>query len=166
MLTSKRLRELLHYDRRTGVFTWIKISGNAGNGRKAIVGTLRKNGYREITVDGLKYQASRLAWLYIKGRWPLRDLDHRNTKPDDNRFTNLRLATKSQNAQNKKMRSDNSAGFKGVSPHHNKWRSVITKNGVRYRLGTFTTAEEAHAAYRSAARKLFGKYAYKEQHNG
>lgn len=163
MLTAKRLREVLRYNRRTGIFTWIKQSGNAGNGRKAVVGSLRKNGYREITIDRVKYQASNLAWLYVYGRWP-RMIDHKNRKPDDNRIANLRLATRRQNMQNKKMRRDNSAGFKGVSTRSNgRSRAVITVNGKRIHLGYFSTAEEAHAAYRRAAWKHFGKYAYKEQ---
>jgi hypothetical protein len=158
MITAKRLREVLRYNRRTGVFTWRTMSGLAGNGkRRRVAGSVRKNGYREITVDGRCYQASNLAWLYVYGRWP-RMVDHKNRKPDDNRIANLRLATRRQNKANSKTRSDSASGLKGAAQLPNgRWRARI----MAIHLGYFATAEEAHAAYRRAARKHFGEFAFK-----
>lgn len=94
MLTAERLRELLSYDPETGWFTWRvtrSSNGRADAGSRA--GALRSDGYRHVTVDQHKYKEHRLAWLYMTGKWPEADLDHKNNTRDDNRFSNLRAAS-------------------------------------------------------------------------
>jgi hypothetical protein len=138
------------------------MPGRGGPGKNGrIAGSVRR-GRRQIRVDGRTYQASNLAWLYVYGRWPVRGLDHKNTIADDDRISNLRLATKAQNMQNSKPRADG-IGIKGVGQHQGRYRARITIDGAQLHLGMFTTAEEAHAAYRRAARKHFGAFSYKEQ---
>jgi len=154
-LTRKRLRAVLHYDPLTGAFTWIKSGRIAGHVSK-------RSGHRSIKLNGRPYQASNLAWLYVKGRWPTRIVDHENREAGDDRFVNLRLATKRQNMHNSKPRRDGT-GLKGVGPQRGRFRSRITVNGVQLFLGNFATAAQASAAYRSAARKHFRTYAAKEQ---
>lgn len=87
--------------------------------------------------------------------------DHRNGNGLDNRRSNLREATASENNQNARQRSDNTSGFKGVhrDKRRSKWRAQINFNGSAHRLGYFLTAEEAAHAYDAAAREFHGEYA-------
>lgn len=156
-LTSDRLKHLLAYDPSTGVFIWNVASGKARKGSRA--GSLTPRGYRMIRFDGKAYQAHRLAWFYMNDAWPKKDIDHINGEPDDNTWTNLREATCSENCANRKKTRFNKSGFKGVTKYYHKWDARICVNGVKYYLGLFDTAEEAHAAYMVAARKHFGDYA-------
>ena len=82
----------------------------------------------------------------------------------NNRWHNLRLSTGSDNAANRKRCPNNTSGYKGVSFHRRmrRWTAYITKGGRRYPLGSFDTAEEAHGAYVTAARLLFGEFARTE----
>jgi hypothetical protein len=88
--------------------------------------------------------------------------DHINHNGLDNRRSNLRLATHTQNRYNIGIRRNNTSGFTGVSrrPENNTYRSVIVHNGVRHSLGTFKTAEEAYAARAELERRLRGEFAY------
>lgn len=89
-------------------------------------------------------------------------VDHANGDGLDNRRANLREATRQQNAQNRRRRCDNRAGFKGVSKvyrRRNLWRAVIHVRGQQVSLGCFRTPEEAALAYDTAARDLFGEFA-------
>lgn len=156
MLTAERLRSLLDYDPATGVFLWrVRRGPSALAG--SIAGHIIAGGYRLIGVDGTEYYAHRLAWLYVHGAWPTGHIDHQNVTPGDDRISNLREATRSQNLANRPAQSNNTSGLKGVSFHKGagRWRATIQH---KY-LGLFDTAEEAHAAYRAAASRVFGEFA-------
>lgn len=88
-------------------------------------------------------------------------VDHANGNGLDNRRSNLRSATSSQNSMNRSLRSDNTSGFKGVTLHTppSRWRASIWHAGQRRHLGTFGTPESAARAYDRAARELFGEFA-------
>lgn len=154
-LTRARLRELLHYDRDTGEFRWWKRVGNK-------VQPGERAGYLEICIDGHRYNAHQLAWRYVTGRWGRPLIDHRDGDGTNNRWTNLRRATPSQNTANSRRPRSNTSGYKGVSPHRKRWRAMICNQGRWVSLGIFATPEAAHAAYLAAARKLFGEFARPE----
>jgi hypothetical protein len=154
-LTRARLRELLHYDRDTGEFRrWKRVGDEIQLGEKA--------GHLEICIDERWYQAHQLAWRYVTGRWCRPLIDHCDGNGTNNRWTNLRRATPSQNTANSRRARTNTSGYKGVTRHRRCWRAMICKNGRSIHLGTFATPETAHAAYVAAARKLFGKFARPE----
>ena len=151
-LTAERLKELLHYDPETGVFTWIKTvkrGGRASVGDTA--GSMMLNSRIGIGVEGTLYYAHRLAWLYIYGRWPVTGIDHIDGDPTNNRLCNLREATQAQNNQNRSSipMKTNKSGFMGVSweAKRKKWFASIRNNGKTVYLGRHSTPELAHAAY-------------------
>lgn len=89
-------------------------------------------------------------------------VDHRNRNGLDNRRINLRLCTPTQNNANQGLRRDSRSGLKGAYWHGGKskpWRAAVTSQGRRKYIGTYATAEEAHAAYRLAAVEAFGEFA-------
>jgi hypothetical protein len=111
-----------------------------------------------VYVDGVRYYAHRLAVFYMTGEWP-DQVDHKNG--GDNSASNLRACTQSQNLANRGMNKNNTSGYKGVSFDRKKGRycAYLTVNLRRRFLGYFDAAEDAHAAYRSAAERAFGEFA-------
>jgi hypothetical protein len=172
MLTAERLRELLHYDPETGAFTWrprevrsgaerTDKSWNSAHAGKEAGCVSKALGYRIIRIDQRDYYAHRLAFLYMKGRWPKGRLDHEDTDRSNNKWKNLRKATHSQNLANRGRCRTNTTGFKGVRFHKQRRRytAQIVVNYKQHYLGLFDTPEEAHAAYCTAAEKHFGEFA-------
>lgn len=162
-----RVNELLSYDPLTGALTWRVDRGNRINRIKAgsPAGWIEKNGspagYLRIMIDGVAYMAHDLAWFIMKGEWPILDVDHENTERADNRWLNLREATRSQNKANGKLYKDSKTGFKGVSfrKKNGKYAAVVVKNYKHHFCGYFDTAEAAHQAYIAKATELFGEFA-------
>jgi hypothetical protein len=87
-------------------------------------------------------------------------VDHRNREGLDNRKSNLRLATRSQNNCNRKQMQGTSK-YRGVcyNKRTKKWRAAISFNGMYKHLGLFETEEEAGRAYDEAAKELHGEFA-------
>ena len=88
-------------------------------------------------------------------------VDHINGNGLDNRRSNLRLASRSQNQQNTLAKTGGTSKYKGVHFDNEKqrFRARIRKGGVEIRLGRHSTEEEAALAYDAAARKVFGRFA-------
>lgn len=152
-LTADRLRDVLHYDPETGVFTWRQSRGGVRVGDPA---GMDERGYRRIMIGGRFYFAHRLAWLYVTGSWPLDLIDHRNGVGDDNRWANLRECNTAQNAQNISSKTRARSGLKGVYWHaqRQKWQAQIEHLGKKMSLGLYLSKEEAHSAYLKAKAKL------------
>jgi hypothetical protein len=155
MLTSELLRELLDYDAETGVFRWRKARPGTTVG--AIAGHKNTDGYWRIRICYRKYTASRLAWLYVTGRWPSNQIDHANRNRSDDRFVNLREATRSQNGANRSAWIPGKV--KGVCRRSNGWETSITKDGRYIYIGKFSSLSEATDAYQAKAAELFGVFA-------
>jgi hypothetical protein len=161
---TRRTREWLvrhvAYDPESGFFTRRNCFFKSRDG--AVVGTKpTTTGYVYVSVDGRSYPAHRLAWLHMTGQWPKGQIDHIDMNGGNNRWSNLRLATRSQNRANTRKRTDSSSPFKGVSwrPRQKKWMATCGVGGKRHYLGYHATAEEAQAAYMAAAIRLHGEFA-------
>lgn len=158
-VSAERIRELLHYDAETGHFTWVQDRAhNAGAGSRA--GTQVKNGAIHIGVDGRVYLAHRLVWLWVFGAAAPGAVDHINGIRSDNRLSNLRVATGSQNCGNTVLNRANRSGYRGVSWSNSrqKWIARIQSKGFSEYLGEFDSPEEAAAVYNAAAVKAFGRF--------
>lgn len=163
-MTAAELREVFAYHPKTGIVTW-KVDRFTGKPERKIIsagdeaGCVVASGYRLIRVNYCRIYAHRLAWMLTHGEWPAGIVDHANMNRLDNRLSNLRLATESQNRANCKPRAK--SGFKGVVKlkHANSFMAQITADGVKKYLGCFASAEDAHAAYCAAARAAFGEHA-------
>ena len=159
-LTAERLRELLAYDPETGIFTWKTTMGS-----RAVAGqqtdSLDDHGYVRIRVDKRLYRAHRLAVLYMSGSFPPADVDHINLNRADNRWKNLRNATRTINARNTSLRSDSTSGAKNVSWHKasGKWLVNIAVEGKSKYIGVFADKEIAAQAAAEARRKYHSPYA-------
>lgn len=157
-LTQDRLMELLDYDKETGNFKWKKTRSRfavAGG----IAGGPHPEGYSCIGIDGKKYLAHRLAWLFVHGGMPLGDIDHINGIRNDNRICNLRTATRAQNLWNSTKKKGALSEFKGVSKHFDRWHAQIFHNGERVSLKYFDNEIDAAKAYDEAAIKFHGEFA-------
>ena len=129
-LTQSQLKELLHYDPDTGIFTnLVTRNGRALIGDQA--GYLRPTGYVIITLNYKRYRAHRLAWLYMYGVWPKDQLDHINRVSHDNRIANLREVSNSENQQNSGIQTNNTSGHKGVSWNKGRSASRWTRRAAR-----------------------------------
>lgn len=162
MITAARLRELLNYDPETGVFTWRADRRYGRTKAGDVAGCLCKTrGYIHIRLDGRLYYGHRLAWLYVHGVWPAGRLDHRDTDGDNNRLTNLRPATQSQNRGNSRRSRRNASGVKGVylDKRTGRWVAEVQVGGRRRYLGSFALKADAGDAYCEAAKEAFGEFA-------
>lgn len=152
-VTAERLRQELHYEPSTGQFTRVVACPGMRAGSPA--GNMRENGYVRICVDQRDYRAHRLAWLYMTGEWPEQDVDHINGNRSDNRWLNLRSATRAVNCQNRRKAHSNnkSTGILGVSKDRGRFAANIFIDGKKLYLGRYRTADEAEAVYLQAKRK-------------
>tara|TARA_R110000822_G_scaffold111055_1_gene241445 strand:- start:392 stop:895 length:504 start_codon:yes stop_codon:yes gene_type:complete len=154
-LTQERLKELLHYDPESGIFTNLTQRGPVT--KSDVAGYNRPDGYIHIQIDSKKYLAHRLAWFYVYGNFSETFLDHINEVKNDNRLINLRIATNQENQHNvSNPNITNISGLRGVSWHKGvkKWTARIQLNGSRKHLGVFSTAEQAYESYLTAKREL------------
>ena len=131
------------YNEETGEITRIKFRGLPSN-----IKTLKrasKSKYPMISFNGNSYLAHRIAWVLKTKKNPELDIDHINGDKWDNRWSNLRVATTSQNCQNKPIHTKSKSGVKGVCFHKltGKWFAQIKINGKHVFRKLFNTIEEA-----------------------
>lgn len=166
-ITQEYLKSILDYDPNSGVFTWKVSSKNHQHNIGDIAGCQVNHGgktkYAIIGINKENYRANRLAFLYMTGSMPFH-VDHKDRDGTNNKWDNLRSATKQTNAANTERRSDNTSGFKGISFRSDKrrvkkWRACLFKDGKQIVIGTYHTKEEAAKAYDEVVVKYFGDFA-------
>lgn len=157
---ADRLRDVVLYDATTGVFRWKNPAGKRASFlRGKIAGCKNAYGYRVIRVDGVLFQASRLAWLYTHGVPPHEEIDHINGDVSDNRLSNLREATRVQNGTNQGPNCRSLSGIRGV-----RWHSGDRRWQARYKgkwLGNFLSKEDAALAYVKHVSAIHGEFVRK-----
>lgn len=156
LLTQERVRELFDYDPESGIVTR-RIFVNYNRGRVGdIVGY--KSGtspYLYVRIDKKCFLLHRVIWLWVKGYWPENDVDHINRNPQDNRWANLRVVSKTCGMINTKVRNDNNTKVRGVfwDTVNKLWRSRITYKHKTTYIGGFKSFTEA-VAHRLAAEQV------------
>lgn len=160
--TQAYLKSILSYDSETGEFTWLVNRDRCGNARIGMrAGYLRSSdGYRQIKIKNRGYGEHRLAWLYVNGVWP-ELLDHADRDKANNRISNLRIATNSENRLNTGISSRNTSGYRGVvwSKSSKKWQAQTSVRGKRVHLGLFESPSLAFEAYQSFVLAEHGAFA-------
>ena len=150
------IKSFLYYDLDTGIFTWIKHHFKNLVGKRA--GRTNSNGYRQISINDKMYYEHILAVFYVTGKWPENDVDHKDRVRSNNKWLNLRPATKTQNNHNIIVRKNNKLGIKGVSKiaKNGKYKSTNKNKWKSYFIGnTFDNPEEAGKIYEAKAKKKF-----------
>ncbi len=165
-LTHEELRRRLSYEPETGIFRW--ISGPA-NRVGIVAGSVRsgepdKEGRRRriINIAGVLYRANRLAWFYMTGEWPAADVDHKDGDCQNDRWSNLRQATRTQNNVNTSKRPVGASGARGVlyDPRYRlPWKACASINNKTTVLGRFATRDEAIQARAAFNQRHYGEFA-------
>lgn len=157
--SRETIAQTIAYDPQTGVLT--RISAPRGNkrleGKEA--GFLTDNGYRAICINTRTYHAHVLAWVLMTGEWPTQQVDHRNRNRSDNRWENLRLATRQEQQWNSDRRAGKS-GHRGVTldKRRMKWVVRFSVGGRRKEFGRFAELSDAVAVYTALATRFHGNF--------
>ena len=154
-LTVAQVREYLTYDADTGHLTWIKRPSSkifVGERAGSLVTT---TGYRSIQFLGCSYREHRLIWFLVYGYWA--DIvDHIDHKRDNNKLSNLRDVTYSENSRNISSRKDTITGEQGIwwCKRRLKWVAEITHNRKKVFQRTFDSIADARVQRAEALLKL------------
>lgn len=174
-MNAEDFHTYLSYDPKTGFLTWkprppewfpYPYSARAWNTRYAgkVAGTVGSHGYRYVSFFGSKHQAHRIILTMINGVAPPEEVDHINGCRDDNRLTNLRLVTRSQNHMNSRLSRRSSTGVKGIKKRKdcNRWevrvRDPISKKYVASLHATFEEAVQTVKSRRVRLHKEFANH--------
>lgn len=118
--------------------------------------------FNHITTGGKRFMVMRhVLNFYIAHGWIPDFVDHIDNIPGNDDPSNLRAATKSQNAHNSKVRSDNSSGVKGVSwnKQYSKWYVEVKLHGKKHFGGRFLELADAKRAVENLRKSLHGEFA-------
>lgn len=154
-LTADFARDLLRYDEEDGSLYYRKSGHLVRAGDKA--GHIH-NGYASVNIKGRNFRAHVLIWLIKTGALPTVTIDHIDRDRSNNRWANLRLATRHDQHGNMPIRRDNSSGVRGVSREGNRWKAQIRRDGKKIHIGYFADVASAKAAYDAAAKQYFGEF--------
>lgn len=159
MITQQELKDALHYDPETGLFTWRRtVSSKAPKGSHP--NGVDKDGYLTLMFKGKFLRQHRVAWFYTYGVWPEKQLDHINGVRSDNRIVNLRACDEQDNNRNRAVSRNNTSGVSGVSFQQGKWMVRIrTDKQRRVFFGYFDDIELAELVAAEAREKYHGEFA-------
>lgn len=147
MLTQKRLREVLHYDPETGIFTF-----RTGTRKGKVAGTVHDDrGYLKVAIDNRRYPLHRLAWLWMTGFHARSTIEHKNGDHGDNRWNNLRIGVGS-------VKRTHTAPYPEPTQYHgvylvgDRFEALIPASNITLNIGSFSTAEGAKDAINTRRR--------------
>ena len=169
ILTPEMLRKLLRYEPDTGMLFWrVRPVEMFDDGKKhtaehickwwnahyagaEALKAVNSNGYKTGHIFNIIYRSQRVIWAMETGTWP-NEIDHIDHDRTNNRFENLRAATRQENTRNKSLGVANTSGIIGVhwDKRRQKWRATIGIDWKHKHLGWFTNKAEA-AVVRKAA---------------
>jgi hypothetical protein len=154
VISRAEVLERLSYEPETGIFHWLVCPNNrvpVGS----VAGFKHRTGYWFIKIDRKEYPTHRLAWLVVHGLWPRYEIDHIDGNPSNNAIANLRDVPHRTNVENRRTANSRSkSGFLGVRQEGSRFVAYIGSHGRQYQIGSFSTPEEAHAAYVDVKRQL------------
>jgi hypothetical protein len=162
-LTLALARQAFRYNPASGLLKWRINKGRARIGD--VAGCPDNKGYINVMFDGRNIKAHRIIWALKTGRWPRRQIDHRDGVKGNNRWRNLREASNQQNHRNRGKNKNNTSGFKGVvykgdTPRRRPWAAHIMIDGKNVHLGHYDTKIKAAAAVVAGSQKYFGEFAH------
>jgi len=162
--TYEEVNRILVYLPSTGEIRWKDRPQARKAWRKRCAGKLATGQARGRLIVNLRnklYAAHRLAWLLFYKEWPSMDIDHIDGDYHNNRITNLRLATRSQNQCNRRLQSNNTSGYKGVGwcNQNRKWYARVKLKGKLHYYGYHQTPELAYQAVQKGLKQLHGEFA-------
>lgn len=173
--SAEYLRRRFAYDQSTGILLWRRRpAAHFSNERRHATwnarcagkpaGWLMQKGYIQLTLDGDIFTAHRIAWKMMHGEPVPREIDHIDGNRANNRISNLRAATHAENIANSRLTKLGNSGVRGVhfERRTGRFAAHITHLQKQYHLGRFDTLEEAAAARREAATRLYGEFARHE----
>jgi hypothetical protein len=172
------LRKLLRYEPDTGKLFWRERTPDmfpqsprsaehncaVWNGRYAeteAFTAVKSRGYLHGNVLRKTCLAHRVAWAIHNGEWPKLHIDHIDGNQRNNRASNLRQATSSENGRNSRSAKGSVSKFLGVGfkKANGKWTAQVQVGGRRVHVGYFATEDDAARAYDAAARLHYGQFA-------
>ena len=116
-------------------------------------------GYLSVKLAGKRHYIHRLVWLYTTGEWPSTELDHIDGDKLNNRFSNLRQASRMENLRNSRLQANSTSGYRGVTRLvGGKWQAQANVAGKYVYLGSYATALEASMAYETFAKANHGEF--------
>jgi len=159
------LRQLLRYDPQTGTLFWLprpvemfeslRVANmwKAKFENKPALNAPNKKGYLCGTLMGVHAKSHRIIWAMQTGKWP-DQVDHIDGNRANNKFSNLREATREQNSKNRSSQKGSASKYLGVSrsSDRKRWSAEIHASGRKIFIGRFFSEDEAARAYDAAAR--------------
>jgi len=123
------------------------------------IGHINHYGYKVINIDGVAYYGHRIAWKIHYKKEPPEHLDHINRDKSDNRISNLRGVTDSQNKQNKGHQKNSKLKLKGIifEPKRGKYRVTLRQNNKQHHWGRYYNLLDAIEARLDAEEYHWGK---------
>lgn len=154
----ERLRRLFLYDAENGFL--YRASGK-NSGKRAGSNRIGKaDAYRVVYVEGVHHYEHRLIWAIQTGEWPEAQIDHRDGNGLNNRWSNLRKASDTQNKRNRGHQKNSPGPILGVKQRGSSYIARIGLEGKQVNLGSFADMFDAICARKSAELRL----GYKELH--
>lgn len=164
-LPQALLKLLLDYNPETGEVVWKIPYGKNKIGDQVGFHVPQKNKQRSALYfyyGGHLRSVAATIWVWMTGEFPEVEIDHENRDNIDNRWVNLREATRSQNQTNTGLYKNNKCGHRGVHRHQGRWRAMISVDGKNKHIGYFNSESEAASAWESEARSHRGDFAFTE----